>query len=250
MSTTPPPKTQKLLAFLSGGRCAFPGCGRQLWTEDGEGNPSSVCAAAAHIRGEREGSARYDASMTDEERMALANLVYLCPNHHDEVDKDRGLWTVDKLTQAKQTHEASVQASLGAVMGEISCADLEVVVRAIATGNFADPDDFTITDISTKMRTNQLSAQTGTLLKLGMAMSRDVARYLERLSEVDADVGERLKASFQAHYREQYSAGLRADALFEAMREFATSGFGDIRLQAAGLAVLAYLFEACEVFEK
>jgi hypothetical protein len=250
MSTTPPLKTQKLLAFLSGGRCAYPGCGRHLWTKDEEGHPASVCAVAAHIRGEKPGSARYDASMTDGERMDLVNLMYLCPTHHDEIDKNESIWTVEKLVQAKQTHEASVQASLGATMGEVSCSDLEVVVRGIVTGEYADPTDFTITDISQKMRVNQLSAQTGMLLRIGMASSREVARYLERLSEVDANVGERLKAAFQRHYREQHSGGLRGDALFEAMREFATSGFGELRLQAAGLAVLAYLFEACEVFEK
>lgn len=34
------------------------------------------------------------------------------------------------------------------------------------------------------------------------------------------------------------------------MLRFATSGRTDLRSQAAGLAILGYYFEACEVFEK
>jgi len=73
--------TKLLLAFRSGDRCAFPDCGIALTIEGGQGNPS-VIGEAAHIAGEREGSARYDPSMTDEQRNHYNNLIYLCPTHH------------------------------------------------------------------------------------------------------------------------------------------------------------------------
>lgn len=250
MSTSLSPSLLKLLAFVSGGRCAFPGCGIQLWVEDGQGNPLKTRAEAAHIRGERPGAARYDASMTDDQRNSFGNLVYLCPNHHDEIDKNEAQWPTPAVERMKQNHEATIQAALGATMGEVSSADLEVVVRGVHTTTFSEPTDFSITDPSTKMQTNQLSPSTGALLRLGLAASRDVERYLARMSEVDPFVGERLKAAFQAEYRSRHESGLRGDALFEAMREFATRGFAELRLQATALAVLAYLFEACEVFEK
>lgn len=250
MSTNLPVSLQKLLAFASGGRCAFPGCGILLWVHDGQGNPSKTRAEAAHIRGEKPGAARYEPSMTDDERNAFANLVFLCPNHHDEVDKNRDQWPISAMEEMKQKHEASVQAALGATMGDISSADLDVVVRGVEAVSFTEPTDFTITDPGTKMSTNQLSPRTGALLRIGLAGARDVERYLDRLGEVDPFVGERLKATFQTEYRARFAAGLRGDALFETMREFATRGFSELRLQAAALAVLAYLFEACEVFEK
>ena len=63
--------TKVLLAFRSGGICALPNCGREL-TCEGESGSSATTGVAAHIRGEKPTAARYDASMTDEERDAYA----------------------------------------------------------------------------------------------------------------------------------------------------------------------------------
>jgi hypothetical protein len=43
--------------------------------------------------------------MTDAERHALANLVFLCPTHHAEIDADTDRWTVDRLSELKNEHE-------------------------------------------------------------------------------------------------------------------------------------------------
>jgi hypothetical protein len=43
---------------------------------------------------------------------------------------------------------------------------------------------------------------------------------------------------------------LVGDALFEGLLEFACRGSSDFKQRAAGLSVLVYLFEKCEVFEK
>ncbi|MFJ3402221.1 hypothetical protein ACIPM5_35095 [Streptomyces microflavus] len=61
----------------------------------------------AHIRGAKKGSARFDASMTNEERRAYDNLLILCPTHHEQVDTGNGrlLHTVTELEQVKKQHE-------------------------------------------------------------------------------------------------------------------------------------------------
>ena len=73
------------LIALSRGSCAWPGCGepivRQVERE------YVVSAQIAHICGLEPGSARYDPDMSDEDRNAIANLIFLCFPHHRTVDK-------------------------------------------------------------------------------------------------------------------------------------------------------------------
>jgi hypothetical protein len=83
----PKPSVLKKLFALSRNVCAYRGC------EERMADPKwpSVQGRVAHIRGDRPGSARYDSSMTDEQRRAFENLILLCPNDHaliDELERD------------------------------------------------------------------------------------------------------------------------------------------------------------------
>src|SRR4030042_949996 len=98
--------TKLLLAFRSGDRCAFPRCDRSLTINSVSGNDPAVIGVAAHIAGERSGTARYDPSMMDEERDHYNNLIYLCGDHHTQVDKQERDFPVDVLVKMKVDHEA------------------------------------------------------------------------------------------------------------------------------------------------
>ncbi|MDQ6839409.1 MAG: HNH endonuclease [Actinomycetota bacterium] len=92
----------KTLFALSCNVCAYPGCDERLtdpsWKE--------VRGDIAHIRGEKLGAARYDASMADEARHDFANLVLLCPNHHRLIDRlDPDAHSEDELVAMKVRHE-------------------------------------------------------------------------------------------------------------------------------------------------
>lgn len=78
---------EKALYRLSRGTCYFPDCPRRI-IEVVEGEPM-VAVDIAHIYGAYPGSARYDASMTDEQRRAFGNLILLCAPHHKLVDGRR-----------------------------------------------------------------------------------------------------------------------------------------------------------------
>ena len=68
----------------------------------------------------------------------------------------------------------------------------------------------------------------------------------------DIDFGEHLKEGFvsKIYQRLKNVEKLSGDMLFNALFEFATKGCNDFKQRAAGLSVLVYLFEKCEVFEK
>ncbi len=87
--------TKIILAFRSGGVCAFPECGKHLTYDAKEGEDTYV-AEAAHIRGEEPGAARYDPSMSDAERDNVRNLIYLCTDHHTIIDKVEADWPTSK----------------------------------------------------------------------------------------------------------------------------------------------------------
>ena len=70
------------------------------------------------------------------------------------------------------------------------------------------------------------------------------------MSGIDNTFLGRLISGFVREYQRQVGEGLEGDSLFESMRLFSAQGRSEIRYQSAGLAVLVYLFERCEVFEQ
>ena len=84
--------TKRTVAVRSGNVCAK--CGHELTIEYADGSVVPV-GECAHIEGEHGGdparnippAARYNPSMTDEERNAFPNLIYLCSGCHTEIDK-------------------------------------------------------------------------------------------------------------------------------------------------------------------
>src|SRR4051812_48995952 len=83
----PTPGTARKLMALSGNRCAWQGPdGRGCEVELARPEWPRTQAKFAHIYGENEGSARYDASKTDEEVRSYENIVVVCGNHHDLID--------------------------------------------------------------------------------------------------------------------------------------------------------------------
>src|SRR5258708_2257710 len=95
------PAVKRLFA-VSGNRCAFPKCSTPLVDPKSESILGEIC----HIKGERPGAARYDASQDNELRHGFENLILLCNVHHKIVDDDDTAYTVDRLLQMKRQHES------------------------------------------------------------------------------------------------------------------------------------------------
>src|SRR5271157_5396723 len=98
----PTPSTIKRLYAVSSNRCAFSKCPNTLVDEQSGKVTGRIC----HIKGEKEGSARYDEDQSEDERRSFDNLVLMCPIHHDVIDDDTESYTVERLYQIKQTHES------------------------------------------------------------------------------------------------------------------------------------------------
>ncbi len=100
-----------------------------------------------------------------------------------------------------------------------------------------------------KLEYNQLSQAAGTLLKAGMTRSEVVKKYLRGLS--DQTRYDRVAAAFRLRYRELKDEGMAPDEIFVGLQRFvAGGGVATPPNQAATLAILAFFFEACEIFER
>jgi hypothetical protein len=107
--TTPQPRFSetvvKTLFAFSNNCCGFIDIDTGFGCEEKMTDPAwyQVNGEIAHIRGWAPHSARYDPSMTDEERNAFPNLLLLCPLHHKLVDRlEPGRYTVAMLEEMKE----------------------------------------------------------------------------------------------------------------------------------------------------
>jgi hypothetical protein len=68
------------------------------------------------------------------------------------------------------------------------------------------------------------------------------------MAVADSLFPQRLKSGFVEKYNEAVGDGLVGDDIFEMLVDFSAGGSTEIKRQCAGLAILAYMFEKCEVF--
>jgi hypothetical protein len=237
------------LAFRSGGMCAFPKCGKHLTYEAKVGDDTYV-GEAAHIRGEKPTAARYDATMTDEERDNVRNLIYMCTDHHTIIDKVEEDWPFATLQALKEAHESQVRQAVEEAFADVAFPELERSISWVATQVPATNGSFDIIAPDEKIKKNELSNGARHIIAAGLTSRATVSAYVEAEAQLDADFPERLKAGFLAEYYSLLREGHKGDDLFELMCSFAQRGLQNQADRTAGLAVLVYLFEICDVFEK
>lgn len=242
--------TKVMLAFRSGGVCAYQPCGKHLTYTATKGEDTYV-AEAAHIRGEKPDAARYDATMTDAERDRIDNLIYMCTDHHTIIDKVEVDWPVGVLVKLKANHEAKVRAAMEEAFADVAFPELVTAISWVSTQHpAAAGGGFAIISPEEKIKKNELSNSSRHIIAAGLTSRATVAAYVEAETQLDPDFPEKLKAGFLAEYWKLRKERHLGDELFELMCAFAQRGCTKQGDKTAGLAVLIYLFEICDVFDK
>ncbi|MHB1068384.1 MAG: HNH endonuclease [Gemmatimonadaceae bacterium] len=242
--------TKVLLAFRSGDHCAFPDCERTLSVDGNQSNPV-VTGQAAHIAGEKNGAARYDALMSEEQRNHYNNLIYLCADHHTRIDKQAAEFPVERLRRLKSEHEAKVREAMAEAFACVGFPELEEATKWIMQVQPSQASqDFSLITLEDKLKKNELGNSSRIIVTMGLSLAREVRAYVESVALTDSDFPERLKVGFLNEYFQLRKDGHVGDNLFDLMCRFAQKGLKEQARRAAGMAVLVYLFEACEVFDK
>ena len=239
-----------LLWSRSGGLCAFPDCGTYCAVEANNNDLSALIGHIAHIEASSDAGPRANPSLSSRERDAYDNLILLCATHHVLVDAQDSTYTVEMLREWKQVQEAWHVELVHRTVPHITFAELEVVTNAIVDGQQPIAFSIDLIPLQDKMDQNGLTERSNHLFNMGMIQNQLVRRFVERMGSIDRGFVGRLISGFVDEYQRQRREGLGGDALFAALYHFSAQGRVDIRYRSAGLAVVVYLFERCEVFER
>lgn len=114
MSGTINSKEQKILWSRAAGKCSMPDCRRKLTFDKSEEKGSITFGQMCHIIGEKNSidSPRGISKLPVENRNEYSNLILLCTNHHELIDKDEKNWPVELLHKIKTDHELWVDDAL------------------------------------------------------------------------------------------------------------------------------------------
>lgn len=241
--------TQKALFMASGARCAI--CDCTLYFRKGDAS-IGILAEQAHIRGERKGSARYDATMTDEERQSYDNLLIVCNNCHKKIDSDETKYTVDNLLKIKQEHEAKVQLLIKKSINDVTCEELAITIKYLTSNTVANNniDDYTLIHPKEKILKNSLSRNVANFITIGLANFLLVKNYINNQANIDFSFEQNLKNAFICKYKELKEKQLDNNEIFGEIWEFAKANRNTNESVAAALSIISYFFLECDIFEK
>jgi hypothetical protein len=189
--------------------------------------------------------------MADNERNSYENLILVCPSCHKKIDDQPNTYTVELLHKIKKEHEEWViNSTINEVMN-ISFSELDIVTKHLLANQGIRSESLTLVPPKDKITKNMLSDAIEQLILMGMTQVRQVASFIDKITTIDSDFTDRLITGFVSEYqRLRNEENEKGDALFERLLEFSSAGSNDFKQRAAGLSVLVYLFEKCEVFEK
>ncbi|UAW64230.1 hypothetical protein KMZ15_00565 [Mycoavidus sp. HKI] len=158
------------------------------------------------------------------------------------------------LTKFRQLNPQDLESWFGPSLTmeanvNLSYSDLKLVLDHISIG--AEPKTSEVKDVSRgKIEANLLSPVVADFLKIGMRKSSLVREFFEAWR--DPTYGEQIASAFKAEYLtlRESTPPLLPDLIFGQLEAWA-GGTANTSPQhkAAVLAVMAYLFEECEIFE-
>ncbi|MFM5892140.1 MAG: hypothetical protein ACKOQS_28255 [Dolichospermum sp.] len=152
---------------------------------------------------------------------------------------------LDSLSNAQKKQDLLVDA-----MTNITFRELRMVTDGIFTMPVEFDESYTVVPVVEKMLKNELTGPAQRKLTSGVIQAKMVAKFVEGQVKTNRYFPDQLKAGFTQEYQRLRAAGLTGNALLDALHEFSCNHSTDYDLQAAGLAVLYYFFEKCEVFER
>jgi hypothetical protein len=132
-------------------------------------------------------------------------------------------------------------------ISHLGMKDVIQVANAIAQMDVPPPEEIREVPAG-KLRANSLSVYVQTLLTMGSLKAKLVENLFGQWH--DPELGDRIARAFRSRYEELRSNSIIGDECFLQLWRFAGGGAqNSMNLEAAVLAVLAFLFEECDIFE-
>lgn len=218
-----------------------------------DAGPEKSVGKIAHICAASPGGPRYDPDMTEKQRGAAGNLIVLRSDHHDLIDTAVVEHPTADLIEMKRLHEGRVGRAVRAATVTVDFTVLELVCTFVASLPLADTVELEMSmPTLAKINLNGLSGETAGKIETGLAQVGRVQAFVDFRSQSDANFPRRLIAQVKSWYLEAVVAELAPDDAFDYVLARAIDGSGPRdteQIRAAALAVVALVFEICEIFE-
>ncbi|WP_321897193.1 ABC-three component system protein [Burkholderia cepacia] len=184
----------------------------------------------------------------------------LPPHANQHIDRLRkahaplklAIWSEPELHDlAMGLNLSALQALFGpaasiAIVDRLVMADLVPIIEALQRQEPSAGDPPLTPPSAEKLEKNALSEESGLLLRIGRRKSVLVDTFFRKSPR--PDLGERIAEAFRMRYAELRAYDLPAETIFRHLQDYA--GFnGEPKRQGAALAVLAYFFDSCDIFE-
>jgi len=128
----------------------------------------------------------------------------------------------------------------------VSLSDLEPVISALESREPGPSEEVPPPPSALKLEKNALSDEASALLRFGRLKVRLVETYFGK--NVRVELGEKIAEAFRDRYAELQALDLSADQVFTYLQKFSGVS-GEPKRQAAAMAVMAYYFDRCDIFE-
>ena len=157
-----------------------------------------------------------------------------------------------ELEKIEINHKRGKRTSFFKEISDVGFNELDVVTKFII-GMTPIPygsKDTSLIPITDKISKNNLTDDVKFLLTGGMSKVQEVSHFIDHSLNLDPEFATKLITGFTRQYRILTDEGITGDELFDRMYQFSYNNNQNHAIRFAGLAVLSYLFERCEVFEK
>lgn len=240
---------QRRLWVYAHGLCSNPKCRRRLIIDPTEQDPAATTGYAAHQVAHSPDGPRGEGDVPIQDRDTYENMILLCGDCHRIVDGQPKTYSVEVLRGWKEEHEIWVAECIERGMTAIEFKDLEEVTTRFASYSPIESTPAMAPNISAKIEKNMLTERSVRYLRMGVASSALAGAYIHDLERTRPGIGNRVRAGFLVNYNQGILAQRHPDDIFADLMAVASNHSVDFDRQAAGLAVLGYLFATCEVFE-
>lgn len=140
---------------------------------------------------------------------------------------------------------------------ELVDIDFDVLQEAVKHLHLPDNveavDDFQRIDVNDKMDFNDIRNEANRkIIRASLCYSNEVGKFITRkaVNDNDEKFPYRLKTFFRGIYAEFYHNGIRGDDLFDRLVGVIIGMIPHVSAHSAAYAILAHLFEICDLFEK
>ncbi|MFA6269528.1 MAG: hypothetical protein WCW13_04700 [archaeon] len=245
MTNEPTPRDTKILFAESDNHCSICKTELIIHADSYAGNKAEL----AHIKGERESAARFDATMTNDERRSHENIILVCANCHKDIDQLVDKYSVEVLLKIKKEHIDWVRVSTSKSLNKISFKELQEITKHLVSVSPPTQVSYDLLYLADKIKRNSFSPAIEGLITQSLTRVEEVQQFISK--HPDLAFAEKLKNGFISEYNQLKNIDkFYGDELFNALIEFAANGNPEFVYRAAGATVVVYLFEKCEVFEK